>query len=132
MKDLEGKNRQTDSTLFALKQKIEYYREKLKNRDQLENEISCLKQKINDLKSLELVLTGTREQVNDVVRHNRDPKSLGILVTALKKLVYMILILYRFAIRLLVENCWTPTEKGSYFKLASKIPSSTSKKCKRN
>lgn len=123
MKDLESKNKQTDSTLYALKQKIEHYREKLKNYDQLENEIAYLKQKINDLKSLELVLTGTREQVNDLVKQNRDPKSLGILVTALKKLLYKMLMLQTYYQMSFVENCWSLTEKGSCFKITSKVSS---------
>lgn len=82
---MESQARVADSAMHALKQQIEYFKNKAKDGEKHQDEIIRLKRKLDDLKSLQMVLSGTRDEVTDMVRHNRDPDSLGVLVTALKK-----------------------------------------------
>lgn len=114
IKGLEGEKRNIESTVYTLKQQIEHYRNKVKDRDKLENEIMLLKQKLSDLHNLELVLTGTRDEVSNMVKHNHDPQSLGIMVTTLKKLVWVSLLLSVLTAFLQrITRCWQKKETTS-------------------
>lgn len=82
---MSERGRATESAIHALKEQVQYFKQKSKENDKLDEELIRLKMQLRNLENVQKVLSGSREQVNDLLRHNRDPQSLTILVTTLKK-----------------------------------------------
>lgn len=85
MKELEHKQSVSESVIHALKEQVAYFKLKSKETTRLNEEVVRLKEKLKDLEDVQLVLTGSKQQVSDMLRHNRDPESLSLLVSTLKK-----------------------------------------------
>lgn len=85
MKELENKQSVSESVMHALKEQVAYFKLKAKESNRLNDEVVRLKEKVKDLEHVQLVITGSKEQVNDMLRHNKDPHSLSLLVHTLKK-----------------------------------------------
>lgn len=73
--------------MHALQSQVLYFKSKAKERDRAQEEIVSLKKKIEGLEKTYLVLTATKEEVQDMMRRNNDQDTLCLLVTTLKKLV---------------------------------------------
>ncbi|XP_072389144.1 uncharacterized protein [Diabrotica undecimpunctata] len=82
---LEQNERNMESTLLAFKSQISFFKTKSKETDKLSDEIVRLKNKIKNMEHLETVIEGTREQVYDILRDERDAEALAILAASLKK-----------------------------------------------
>lgn len=85
VKELENKQSVSESVMHALKEQVAYFKLKAKESNRLNDEVVRLKEKVKDLEHVQLVITGSKEQVNDMLRHNKDPHSLSLLVHTLKK-----------------------------------------------
>lgn len=83
--ELETNIRTYESTIYALRDQISYFKSKSKETDRLNSEIVKLKQSLKDLENVQLALDGTREQVNDIIRNEHNVDSLAILAATLKK-----------------------------------------------
>lgn len=73
------------SAMHALQSQLLYYKSKAKESDRAQEEIVNLKRKIEGLEKTQFVLTATKEEVQDMMRHNNDYDTLCLLVTTLKK-----------------------------------------------
>ncbi|KRT81793.1 hypothetical protein AMK59_5428, partial [Oryctes borbonicus] len=85
VKELEHKQSVSESVMHALKEQVSYFKLKAKETSRLNDEVGRLKDKLKDLEHVQLVVTGSKEQVTDMLRHNKDPHSLSLLVYTLKK-----------------------------------------------
>ncbi|XP_056640633.1 E3 ubiquitin-protein ligase TRAIP-like [Diorhabda sublineata] len=81
--ETEGKGLQ--STILAIKEQVTHYKNKCKEVDVLSSEILKLKNKIKDMGNIELVINGSRDQVNDILREEHNVESLALLTVTLKK-----------------------------------------------
>lgn len=84
-KEQENKLRVMESGMFALKEQVTYFKSKSKEAKKLETDLLKLQGKLDRIKNVELVLAGTQDEVNSMLRNNHDPQSLSILVATLKK-----------------------------------------------
>lgn len=71
--------------MHALKEQVAFFKLKAKETKRLSDEVTRLKDKLKELEHVQLVVTGTKDQVTDMLRHNKDPHSLSFLVLTLKK-----------------------------------------------
>lgn len=71
--------------MHALQSQLLYFKSKAKESDRAQEEIVNLKKKIEGLEKTHLVLTATKEEVQEMVRRNNDHDTLCLLVTTLKK-----------------------------------------------
>ncbi|GJQ76200.1 hypothetical protein Trydic_g1943 [Trypoxylus dichotomus] len=85
VKQLEHKQNVSESVMHALKEQVAYFKLKAKEGTRLNDEVGRLKDKLKELEHVQLVVTGSKDQVTDMLRHNKDPQSLSLLVYTLKK-----------------------------------------------
>lgn len=74
-----------ESTILALKDQISFFKSKSKETDRLNVEIAKLKQKLKDLENVQLALSGTKDQVFEMIRSEHNVDSLAVLAATLKK-----------------------------------------------
>ncbi|KAJ8916316.1 hypothetical protein NQ315_005011 [Exocentrus adspersus] len=82
---LESKIREYESSIHALKDQISYFKSKARESEKLSEEVVKLKNSIKDMENVQLAVNGTREQVNDILKNERNIESLALLVATLKK-----------------------------------------------
>ncbi|KAK9729175.1 Ring finger domain [Popillia japonica] len=85
VQELENKQTVSASVMHALKEQVAFFKLKAKETKRLSDEVTRLKDKLKELEHVQLVVTGTKDQVTDMLRHNKDPHSLSFLVLTLKK-----------------------------------------------
>ncbi|KAJ8983374.1 hypothetical protein NQ317_010467 [Molorchus minor] len=83
--ELENKARSHESAIHALKDKMSYFKSKSNETDRLREEVTKLKNKIKDMESIEMAINGTRDEVNNVLRTERNVESLALMSAILKK-----------------------------------------------
>lgn len=71
--------------MFALQDQVKYFKSEAKESKRMSSEVVMLKAKLRDMENLALVTDGTKQEVNDMLRHNQDPNALGLMVVTLKK-----------------------------------------------
>lgn len=91
VRDLETKARVSDSSIHALKEQISYLKTKCKETDRLHDEIDRLKNKLKHMENVELVISGSVDEVEDMLRLNHSTEQLCMLVSTLKRYVVIIL-----------------------------------------
>lgn len=89
IRELESRARVTDSSLHAFKEQISYLKSKSKDNDRLHEEIDRLKTKLRHMENVELVLNGSVGEVEDMLRVNQSTEQLCMLVSTLKRYVFM-------------------------------------------
>lgn len=85
IKCLEDQSAIAKSSMHALQSQLLYFKAKAKESDKTQEEIVNLKKRIESLETTHAVLTATKEEVQDMMRHNNDQDTLCLLVTTLKK-----------------------------------------------
>lgn len=85
IKDLETKEKSNTSVILGLKEKISFLKSKTTENELLRNEVDRLKCIINEYENVQLVINGTKEQVDNLLRENNSAKELAVLVETLKK-----------------------------------------------
>lgn len=75
----------TETALFALQDQVKYFKEKSKANSKLFSENVALKAKMRDLENMSLVTSGTKEQVEEMMRNHQSVESLSLMVVVLKK-----------------------------------------------
>lgn len=83
---MEDKEKNLQSTIHALKERVAELKRKCQEVNRLEEDVSRLRHKLNEYQNVEVVLQGTKEQVDILLRHTADNKQLALLVETLKKL----------------------------------------------
>lgn len=89
IRDLESKARVSDSSIHALKEQISYLKTKSKDNDRLHDEIDRLKNKLKHMENVELVVSGSVDEVEDMLRVNHSREQLCMLVSTLKRYVFI-------------------------------------------
>lgn len=69
----------------TLRDEISQLKTQTKQLPQLEKEVDKLKNELKNAAYVQLAVTGSLEEVNDLMKENCDPHSLTILVSALKR-----------------------------------------------
>lgn len=87
IRDLESKAKATDSSMHALKEHISYLKTKSKDNDRLHEEINRLKNQLKNMESIQLVMNGSVDEVEDMLRLNHTTDQLCMLVSTLKRYV---------------------------------------------
>lgn len=71
--------------MYALNQQILYFKQKSKENDKLSDEVIRLKDKLRNMEDVQAVISGSRDEANEMLRHNRDPNALALMASTLKK-----------------------------------------------
>ncbi|KAF7273952.1 E3 ubiquitin-protein ligase trul-1-like [Rhynchophorus ferrugineus] len=73
------------SAIAALKDQIKFFKTKSLKCDSLKEEVDHLKNQLKDLHHVQLAITGSRKQIDDIIRNENSIESLALLVATLKK-----------------------------------------------
>lgn len=84
---LEVNERGSKSIILALKDQVAYFKKKCKEVDQLKDESNKLKETLRNMDRVETVLEGTKEEVEEILRNERNMQTLALLAVTLKKSV---------------------------------------------
>lgn len=85
IKCAQHKTTVTESALFALQDQVKYFKEKSKDNSKLFSENVALKAKIRDLENVSIAMSGSKEELSKILRDNRDPESLSLMIITLKR-----------------------------------------------
>lgn len=85
VKSLEHDLRVRESAMHAYKEQILYFKNKSKDCDKLTDEMMRLKDRLVNMETVQAVINGSQDEANEMLRNNRDPHALTIMVTSLKK-----------------------------------------------
>ncbi|XP_018329195.1 E3 ubiquitin-protein ligase TRAIP isoform X2 [Agrilus planipennis] len=85
VKTLQSELATSSSVCFALKDQISYFKARSKEREKLADEVQRLKEQLKDMEHVEIVLSGTKDEVDNMLRENNNIQSLQLLVATLKR-----------------------------------------------
>lgn len=88
VKKLEESHSTHQSIVFALKDQIEYFKNKSRETDRLHGEISKLKTSIKNMEQVQLALEGNRENAIQMINQETDAEALALLAATLKKYIF--------------------------------------------
>ncbi|XP_022911915.2 E3 ubiquitin-protein ligase TRAIP [Onthophagus taurus] len=74
-----------ESVIRSLKDQVQYFKTKVKDFEQLRDENKSLSIKIKDMQNIDLIISGCKDQVTEMLKYDHDPKSLSLMVQTLKK-----------------------------------------------
>ncbi|XP_060533668.1 E3 ubiquitin-protein ligase TRAIP-like isoform X2 [Cylas formicarius] len=74
-----------NSAVLGLKEQVHFFKKRAKDCEKLDAEIHHLKSRIKSMENVELALTGTRKEVEDIIRNETNIESLALLASTLKK-----------------------------------------------
>ena len=85
VKKMEESALTKQSAMNALSDQIKFFKNKSHICDKLKEEIALLKNRIKDMENMELVISGSRSMVEDIIRNENSVESLALLAATLKK-----------------------------------------------
>ncbi|XP_066262668.1 E3 ubiquitin-protein ligase TRAIP-like isoform X1 [Euwallacea similis] len=85
VKELETSERTYDSIVAALKEQVKFFKGQVKNCNKLKDEVTKLKNEIKGLENVQIAVSGTKQQVQDIIRNENNVESLALLAATLKK-----------------------------------------------
>ncbi|KAJ8962846.1 hypothetical protein NQ318_001246 [Aromia moschata] len=85
IKELEDKCKSHESAIHGLKDRMVYLKSKSKDNDKLTEEVAKLKTRVKDMENIHLAVTGSKEDVNEMLRNEKNVESLALLSAILKK-----------------------------------------------
>lgn len=85
VKELELAEKRYESVAAAFKEQIKYFKSQAQNCSKLQDEITRLRNEVKNLEQVQVAVTGSRQQVDEIIRNENSIESLALLAATLKK-----------------------------------------------
>lgn len=74
-----------ESVMAALKDQIKFFKQKSLSCDKLIVEVNQLKSELKNFENVQVAMSGSRQQVEDLIRNENNVESLALLASTLKR-----------------------------------------------